>query len=100
MNFDQGQFNFDAQSGDDGYRRWREELDARKLAFESRYGVILGKRVRLQLCGHPHAVDGIITLIEERKRAPARYHRPTLRIGSIEFSPNEIESILRLDDDP
>ena len=100
MTFDQGQFNFDAKDGEDGYRRWREELDERKRAFESRWGVILGKRVRLQLTGHPHAVDGIITLIEEKKTSAARFDRPTLCIGTIEFSPNEIDSIIRLDDNP
>ncbi len=96
MNFDQGQFNFDADSGESGYRRWREELDRRKHAFESRWGVILGSRVCLQLRGHPHPVEGVITLIEEENK---RDHRPHLCIGTIEFSPNEVDSIMRLDDD-
>lgn len=98
MTFDQGQFNFDANAGEEGYRRWREELDERKRAFESRWGIILGTKVLLQLRSHLRPITGIITLIEEKSAAKPR--QPHLRIGSIDFCPNEIESIMRIDGNP
>lgn len=52
MSFDQGEFNFNAKGSGDGYRKWREELDARKRAFESLWGVVLGKPVTVSLRHH------------------------------------------------
>ncbi len=49
MTFDQGEFNFQATGPEDGYRKWREELDAKKRAFEARWGVILGRTVCVTL---------------------------------------------------
>ena len=95
MSFDQGEFNFDAQAGENGYRRWREQLDEAKLAFEHRWGVILGRPVRVNLAGHARSIEGRIQLI-----SPARTSNPKalrLRINTLDFHPNEIEAIVSLD---
>ena len=95
MSFDQGEFNFDAEGDGAGWKRWRRELDARKRAFETRWGVILGKRVSLQLRDHAKPVKGIIEIIEPP--ANQRHLPPTFRIRSLEFAPDEIESLTRED---
>jgi hypothetical protein len=93
MPFDQGEFNFDAQGDYTGWRRWREKLDARKRAFETRWGVVLGKRVTLWLKDHAKPVVGIIEIIEPP--ANQRHLPPTFRIRGLEFGPDEIESLTR-----
>jgi hypothetical protein len=95
MSFDQGEFNFDAPGDDTGWRRWREELDSRKHAFETRWGVVLGKRVSVSLKDHAKPVKGIIEIIEPP--ANLRHLPPTFRIRSLEFGPDEIESLTRED---
>lgn len=45
MNFDQGEFNFEAQGSEEGYGKWRQELAADQRAFESRWAVVLNRRV-------------------------------------------------------
>ena len=62
MSFDQGQFNFDANGSDTGYRKWREELDAARLAFERRWGVILSRRVEVVLEDNPRRDSTIFTI--------------------------------------
>jgi len=94
--FDQGCFNFEAKGDESGYQRWQEELDARKRAFETRWGVILGRRVQLELRDHKRPLTGIIHLTPDPTR-PAGESQPIFRIGSIPFSPSEIESLVALD---
>jgi hypothetical protein len=60
MNFDQGEFNFAVDGPEDGYRKWREELDAKKRAFESRWGVVLGRRVSVSLTDHAKPLSGML----------------------------------------
>jgi hypothetical protein len=93
MNFDQGQFNFDAQGPEDGYRKWREELDAKKRAFESRWGVILSRRVRVTLTDHAKPLSGILEVISDPKRKST--DPPVFRLRGLEFTPAEIESIIQ-----
>ncbi len=96
MDFDQGQFNFDAQGAEDGYRKWREELDAKKRAFETRWGVILSRRVTVKLRDFAKPVTGLLRILEDAK---AHSHRPPrLEIKGIEFTPAEIESIVQTED--
>lgn len=95
MSFDQGEFNFDASSGEVGYQRWREQLDEARRAFEHRWGVILDRPVRVRLEGHKRSIEGTIRLV-----SPPRTARPQdirLRIKNLEFNPAEIESITALD---
>lgn len=93
MNFDQGEFNFDAKSSEEGFRRWREELDAKKRDFETRWGVILSKRVSVSLRDHAKPVTGLLEWVRTPKARPD--DPPRFRIRSIEFGLAEIESIVQ-----
>ena len=94
MSFNQGEFDFD-QPDDSGWRLWRERLDARKRAFEERWGVILDQPVRLRLRDHTKSMTGTIHWIEQPKAAPDA--PPRFRIRSLEFGADEIESLVKLD---
>lgn len=94
MEFNQGSFDFDSPGDETGYRKWQEELDARKKRFETRYGIILGSRVRLTLIGENTPLEGIITLCDSNE--PAIRSRLHLRMGKREFILAEIESVMRL----
>jgi hypothetical protein len=95
MNFDQGLFNFDANGREDGYRKWREELDAKKRAFEARWGVILGKTVCVSLRDHAKPLTGILEWISDPKKATAK--NPQFRLKGMEFTVTEIESIVQVE---
>jgi hypothetical protein len=92
MSFDQGQFDFDAPGSDAGWRRWREQLDERKRAFESRWGVVLGKRVTVFLTDHAKPLSGILEWLEPTKGS-ARNAPPRFKLRGLEFGVGEIESI-------
>ncbi|MFT6864346.1 MAG: hypothetical protein ACJAVK_002911 [Akkermansiaceae bacterium] len=94
MDFDQGQFDFDSPPQNSGYRKWRQELTQRRQKFESRYGIILGSKVRLTLIGENLPLEGIITVCESRE--PKIRSKLHLRIGSREFIHAQIEAISRL----
>lgn len=91
MNFDQGEFDFDRPGNEAGYERWRERLDQQRRDFEKRWGVPLGHRVHLRLRDHARSVTGRIEVTDLRA-SPPRF-----RIGSIEFTADEIESVVRND---
>lgn len=93
MDFDQGEFNFDAKGSEEGFRKWREELDAKKRDFETRWGVILSRRVSVSLKHHAKPVTGILEWVKEPKSK--RSDVPLFRIKSLEFRPSEIESIVQ-----
>ena len=93
MSFDQGEFNFDASGSDAGWRRWREELEERKRAFESRWGVMLGKRVTVWLRDHAKPLCGKLEWIQDRSQ-PANA-APRFRLRGLEFEVGEIESIVQ-----
>lgn len=95
MSFDQGEFNFDSSSGDVGYRRWREQLDEARRAFEHRWGVILDRPVRVRVEGHKRSIEGVIRLVSPARAAKQQDIR--LRIETLEFNPAEIESITAFD---
>jgi len=95
LNFDQGEFDFEAGT-EDGYRGWRRRLDDQKREIESRWGIILGRRVRVQLTSFDRPVEGIIRLIAAGSAGDSG--PPRLRMNSLEFSPAEIESVVRIED--
>lgn len=95
VNFDQGEFNFAAKGSEDGYRKWREELDAKKHAFESRWGVILSRRVSVSLHGHRKPLTGILEWVSDSKKSTP--DRPLFRLKGLEFTASDIESILQLE---
>lgn len=95
MPFDQGQFDFDAPGSDAGWRRWREELEEKKRVFESRWGVVLGKRVVVSLREYAKPLSGKIEWIEPP--ANERHLPPRFRMRGLEFGPTEIESVVQED---
>jgi len=90
MDSDQSKFDFDAPSNHSGYLRWQEEMDAQKKAIEHRWGIVLGRSVKLTLKGYDKAIDGIIRL-EDTTRQDL-----LLRINNLRFTPAEIETVTRV----
>lgn len=96
MDFDQGEIDFSGNGSDEGHRKWVRELDEKKRAFELRYGVIVGRRVRVQLAGELNPIEGMIHVVSQNPTLPVAKLR--LIMGKREFGPPDIESIVRLDD--
>ena len=96
MNFDQGEFDLEGNGSEEGYLKWVRELDEKKRAFELRFGVIIGRRVRVQLVGELNPLEGMIHLISPKIPRSAAQIR--LSLGKREFTPLEIESIVQVDD--
>ena len=94
MDFNQGELDFDQPNDGSGYQKWQEELDRRKKEFESRYGIILGTRVRLILIGEDTPLEGMITIATSK--TPKNRAALPLRLGHREFTLAQIESVLRL----
>ncbi|QTN33663.1 hypothetical protein HZ994_15540 [Akkermansiaceae bacterium] len=95
MDFDQGELDFDSPANDaNGYQKWRDEMDASKREIESRFGVILGKPVQLQLIGEDKPLQGILTIAS--KTLPKTRSQLLLQLGKREFTLSQIESIARL----
>lgn len=93
MSFDQGEFDFNAPGSEDGWRRRWHELEEKKRAFESRWGVVLGKQVVVSLVDHMKPLHGQIEWIEPP--ANERHLPPRFRLCGLEFGPSEIESIIQ-----
>jgi hypothetical protein len=94
--FDQGEFNFDARGSEDGFRKWREELDAKKRAFEMRWGVILNRQVSVVLRDHRKPLVGVLDWKSDFKKDPCA--PPVFRLRGLEFMAAEIESIVQVED--
>jgi len=97
VDFDQGEFNFDAQGSEEGFRKWREELDAKKRAFETRWGVILSRRVSVVLKDHAKPLVGVLDWQVNPKKGKAE--PPVFRLRGLEFTAAEIESIVQVEYD-
>lgn len=83
-----------AQADDTGYAAWKAEAEEEKRAFEQRWGVPLGRRVRVQLRGEAREREGLLRLVEE---SPKRGSVLRLRLGEEVFEAGRIESLVRLD---
>jgi len=94
FNHNQGEFNFDSKNGEKGYLHWQEELDRQKKAIESRWNIVLSHPVRVVIREYTQPIEGIISVISEKTMANKP---PRLRIGHMEFSAHDIESIVRLE---
>lgn len=95
MDFDQGELNFDTPANDaSGYQKWREEMDQRKKEIETRYGIILGETVQIQLIGETHPLQGQLTIAS--KTLPKIRSQLLLQIGTRQFPLSSIEFISRL----
>lgn len=94
MNLNQGELNFDSPANDaTGYQKWRDEMGARKREIESRFAIILGKPVHLQLTGEDKPLQGILTIAS--KSLPKIRSQVLLQLGKREFTLAQIESIAR-----
>lgn len=82
------------QSGDGGFARWKEEAETAKRIFEKRWGVPLGKVVRVQLRGESREREGLLRLVEEPAQNSSRQLRLTL--GGHAFLAAQIESLVRV----
>ncbi len=96
MNFDQGELDLSGNGSDAGHRKWLTELGEKKRAFEIRHGVMIGRRVRVQLIGETYPLEGMIHLVS--RKIPQSAAKLRLSMGNREFTPTEIESIVRLED--
>ena len=96
MNFDQGELDLTGNGSEEGHRKWQQELEEKKRAFELRFGVMVGRRVRVQLVGETYPLEGMINLLSQK--IPHTAAKLKLSMGSREFTPLEIESIVRLED--
>ncbi len=94
MNHNQGTFNFDSDDNKSGYDNWQEELATRVKQLETRYGIIIGSKVRIILHGENKPLDGIITICDSKE--PQNRSQLRLRIASRIITLAEIESITRL----
>jgi hypothetical protein len=97
MNFDQGELDLSGNSSPAGHQKWLLELEEKKRPFEVRHGVIIGRRVRVQLRGELNALEGMIYVISKSYNPPNNKLR--LIMGKREFGTSEIESHIRLEED-
>jgi len=99
MAFDQGEFDFDASGSDEGFRNWRKRLDEKRRAFERRWGIVLGRRVRVTLRDHDRPLEGEIYLATDDAPDSCSAGEIRLCIGGFEFTRAEIAGIVRLGKD-
>lgn len=76
----------------DGYERFQLERQAALRDFQKRWGVPLGKSIRVQLSSHSLPLEGILRLDENSPPHP-RYVR--LIIADHRFHSGQIESLVR-----
>lgn len=96
MDFNQGEFDLSGNGSEEGYRKWQLDLDEKKRAFELRHGVLIGRRVRVQLIGELNPLEGMIYMVS--LKVPQSSAQIRLSLGHREFTPRQIESIVRIDD--
>lgn len=84
------------QSDDGGYARWKAEAEGAKRAFEQRWGVPLGKRVRVQLRDEAREREGLLRMVEEPGSGGKTLR---LRLGTEVFEAGRIESLVRVEGD-
>lgn len=77
---------------DQGYTQWKAEADAARRAFEQRWGIPLGKRVRVQLRGEVREREGLLLAVAETPSKTAKQLR--LRLGTQVFPASQIESLV------
>lgn len=83
-----------AASDESGYVAWKAEAEEARRQFEKRWGVPLGKAVRLQLRGEEREREGVLMLDLETLAGHTQHLR--LRLGSHRFAATQIERLVRL----
>jgi len=96
MDFNQGEFDLSGNGSEEGYRKWQLDLDERKRVFEVRHGVLIGRRVCVRLIGELNPLEGMIYLVSPK--TPQSTAQIRLSLGNREFTPRQIESIVRIED--
>lgn len=81
------------QRDDAGYATWKTEAEAARRAFEQRWGVPLGKPVRVQLRGEACEREGRLFVAEEVPQGRGL----RLRLGTEVFEASRIESVVRVE---
>lgn len=82
------------RADESGFAAWKAEAEAARRAFEQRWGIPLGKLVRVQLRGEPREREGLLFAVEEA--ALKRSTKLHLRLGSHVFPASQIESVVRM----
>lgn len=81
-------------TSEQGFARWKEEAEKEKRAFEHRWGVPLGKPVRVLLRGESREREGLLRVVEEAAGKTTGQLR--LTIGGHSFLAAQIESVVRI----
>ncbi len=96
MKSNQIDFDFKTPASEDGYHKWRQEVDAQRAAFEKRWGIIIGQRVSVKLFNYDKPLEGVLFAKEEPNRTkPGK--QLTIHLGTHRITLSEIESILRIE---
>lgn len=82
------------QAGEAGFALWKQDAEDAKRAFETRWGVPLGKAVRVQLRGEAREREGVLRVAEEPAGSSAKLLR--LKLGTHAFLATQIESVVRV----
>lgn len=93
MNNTQGTFDFE-QGNLDGFVRWQRELDAQIAELRQRWGLPIGKRVRVKLFVWEGLLEGRLRLADLREAHREEAQVVSLQIGSSQFASDEIESCI------
>lgn len=83
----QDSLDFENETADEaGYIKWQAGNEARKKEIEAEYGLILGRPVRVKLRQLDKESEGIIHHREHNGK-------PILTLGTLDFRPEDIESM-------
>lgn len=84
-----------SQSDASGYEAWQRQQQEQKKAFEKKWGIPLGCRVRVQLTTQGRPIEGLIRFASDDPKEASAKER-FLRIQDTAFSPREVESLTRV----
>lgn len=84
-----------AAANHEGYEAWKSEVAELKRAFEHRWGVPLGRSVRVTLRGEHREREGVLRLADDAM--PDKGRSVALRLGDHTFAATQIQSVVRLD---
>jgi len=84
-----------SQSDLSGYEIWQRQQQEQKRAFEKKWGIPLGCRVRIQLTTQGLPIEGLIRFASDDPKEVTAKER-FLRIQDTAFSPREVESLTRM----
>lgn len=93
------EFDFAAATSEDGYRQWQADQAATRLAFERRWNLRLGCQVRIEVSALSKPLVGRISLSTNKSKNLEKSKEPLLKIGTFEFFPSEIISLVVIDSD-